>query len=107
MSILVAGGAGYIGSHTCVELLEAGYDVVVVDNPLITSSERANIVGNWMKDYLKSRTYIESSWRADPRLDAPDIVTNTNEFISNKVRMKEVNYSYNGAFKGTGEGRVI
>ena len=32
MSILVAGGAGYIGSHTCVELLEAGYDVVVVDN---------------------------------------------------------------------------
>ena len=32
MSILVAGGAGYIGSHTCVELLNAGYDVVVVDN---------------------------------------------------------------------------
>ncbi len=30
--ILVAGGAGYIGSHTCVELLEAGFDVVVVDN---------------------------------------------------------------------------
>lgn len=32
MSILVTGGAGYIGSHTCVELLEAGYEVVVVDN---------------------------------------------------------------------------
>lgn len=32
MSILVTGGAGYIGSHTCVELLEAGYDIVVVDN---------------------------------------------------------------------------
>ena len=31
-SILVTGGAGYIGSHTCVELLHAGYDVVVVDN---------------------------------------------------------------------------
>ena len=30
--ILVTGGAGYIGSHTCIELLEAGYDVVVVDN---------------------------------------------------------------------------
>lgn len=30
--ILVTGGAGYIGSHTCVELLGAGYDVVVVDN---------------------------------------------------------------------------
>ncbi|MEG0691628.1 MAG: UDP-glucose 4-epimerase GalE [Oscillospiraceae bacterium] len=32
MSILVTGGAGYIGSHTCVELLDAGYDIVVVDN---------------------------------------------------------------------------
>lgn len=32
MSILVTGGAGYIGSHTCVELLNAGYDIVVIDN---------------------------------------------------------------------------
>ncbi|MDL1963343.1 MAG: UDP-glucose 4-epimerase GalE [Deltaproteobacteria bacterium] len=32
MKILVTGGAGYIGSHTCMELLCAGYDVVVVDN---------------------------------------------------------------------------
>ena len=29
MAILVSGGAGYIGSHTCVELLAAGYDIVV------------------------------------------------------------------------------
>ncbi len=32
MSILVTGGAGYIGSHTCVELLNAGKDIVVIDN---------------------------------------------------------------------------
>ena len=32
MKILVTGGAGYIGSHTCVELLEKGHEVVVVDN---------------------------------------------------------------------------
>ncbi len=40
MKILVTGGAGYIGSHTCVELLNAGYEVVVVDN-LSNSSEVA------------------------------------------------------------------
>ncbi len=32
MSILVTGGAGFIGSHTCVELIENGYDIVVLDN---------------------------------------------------------------------------
>lgn len=32
MAILVTGGSGYIGSHTCVELLNAGYEIVVVDN---------------------------------------------------------------------------
>ena len=40
MAILVTGGAGFIGSHTCVELLDAGYDVVVVDN-LYNSSKKA------------------------------------------------------------------
>lgn len=40
MSILVTGGAGYIGSHTCVELLNAGFEVVVVDN-LCNSSRKS------------------------------------------------------------------
>ena len=40
MSILVTGGAGFIGSHTCVELLEAGYDVVIADN-LYNASRKA------------------------------------------------------------------
>ena len=55
MAILVTGGAGYIGSHTCVELLNAGYDVVVVDN-LYNSSEKAldrveKITGKEVKFY--------------------------------------------------------
>jgi UDP-glucose 4-epimerase len=40
MKILVTGGAGYIGSHTCVELLQAGYEVIVVDN-LMNSKEES------------------------------------------------------------------
>lgn len=40
MAVLVTGGAGYIGSHTCVELLHAGYEVVALDN-LCNSSEES------------------------------------------------------------------
>jgi UDP-glucose 4-epimerase len=55
MAILVTGGAGYIGSHTCVELLNAGHDVVVVDN-LVNSSEESlkrveKITGKSVKFY--------------------------------------------------------
>ena len=39
MKILVTGGAGYIGSHTCFELIKAGYEVVVVDNLCNSSLE--------------------------------------------------------------------
>ena len=43
MSILITGGCGYIGSHTCVEMLKAGYDIVVLDN-YYNSSRRLSIV---------------------------------------------------------------
>ena len=54
-NILVTGGAGYIGSHTCVELLEKGYNVIVVDN-LCNSSEESlervkKITGKDLKFY--------------------------------------------------------
>ena len=55
MSILVTGGAGYIGSHTCVEMLNAGYDVIVIDNLDNSSSESLNrvekITGKKIKFY--------------------------------------------------------
>lgn len=44
MKILVTGGVGYIGSHTCIELLKAGYEVVVVDNLCNASLEALNRV---------------------------------------------------------------
>ena len=53
MSILVCGGAGYIGSHTCVELLNAGYEVVVVDNLYNSSEEAVKRVENITKKAVK------------------------------------------------------
>ncbi|MDO4621887.1 MAG: UDP-glucose 4-epimerase GalE [Eubacteriales bacterium] len=70
MRILVTGGAGYIGSHTCVELLQAGYDVVVLDN-LYNSNEKAierieQIAGKkvkFYKDDMRDRAAVEKIFR--------------------------------------------
>lgn len=67
MAILVTGGAGYIGSHTCVELLNAGYDVVVVDN-LYNSSEEA--LKRVEKITGKSVTFYEADILDRPAMDA-------------------------------------
>lgn len=46
MTVLVTGGAGFIGSHTCVELLNAGHEVIVVDN---LSNAKADVIGKIRK----------------------------------------------------------
>lgn len=45
MAILITGGAGYIGSHTCIELSKAGYDIVVIDNLRNSKEESIKRVG--------------------------------------------------------------
>ena len=77
MSILVSGGAGYIGSHTCVELIEAGYDIVVADN-LCNSSEESirrveKIVGKqipFVKTELCNPDEVEALFTQYPDIDA-------------------------------------
>ena len=77
MSILVSGGAGYIGSHTCVELVEAGYDIVVADN-LCNASEEAvrrveRITGRkipFVKAELCSEGDVEALFTQYPDIDA-------------------------------------
>lgn len=80
---------------------------IQIDNPLITSEEHARLVAEWVKDTLMKRQTVKFSWRADPRLDAGDIVENQDTYNTNTVLMTKVDYAYNGAFKGSGEGRVI
>ncbi len=71
MKILVTGGAGYIGSHTCVELLDEGYEVVIVDN-LSNSNEEA--VRRIKKITGKDVTFYKADIRDEKALD--DIFAN-------------------------------
>ena len=72
MAILVTGGAGYIGSHTCIELVNEGYEVVVVDN-LCNSCEESlkrveEITGKTVKFYeadLLDRDALEKIFAAE------------------------------------------
>ena len=66
-TILVTGGAGYIGSHTCVELLNAGYDVVVVDNLCNSCRESLNRVEEITGNKL---TFYEVDLLDEPALDS-------------------------------------
>ena len=77
MKVLVPGGMGYIGSHTCVELLEAGYEIVVVDN-LSNSCEEslrrvAQITGKqvpFIKADLCDPAATEAVFQQYPDIDA-------------------------------------
>ena len=66
MTVLVTGGMGYIGSHTCVELLQQGMDVVIVDN-LVNSSAEA---GKRIEQITgRSVTFYEADVRDRVKLD--------------------------------------
>ncbi|MCF0138223.1 MAG: SDR family NAD(P)-dependent oxidoreductase, partial [Oscillospiraceae bacterium] len=66
MTVLVTGGMGYIGSHTCVELLKQGMDVVIIDN-LVNSSAEA---GNRIQQITgRSVTFYEADVRCREKLD--------------------------------------
>ena len=80
---------------------------ISIDNPLITSEEHAMLVAEWVKNALIKRQTVSLSWRADPRLDVGDVIENVSTYNTNNVIMTKVDYSYNGAFRGTGEGRVM
>ena len=68
MNILVTGGAGYIGSHTSIELINAGYEVIIVDNlcnsNFIVVDRIQEITGKKVKFYKKDSTNKEELKKA-------------------------------------------
>ena len=107
MSITVTGYSLESSTATITTISGVDGEIVLADNPLITDSDRAESVGSWVESYMKNRMTLSSEWRADPRLDALDMVNNENDYSVNNVLMTSVKYSYNGAFRGSGEGRVV
>ena len=76
MRVLVTGGAGYIGSHTCLELLESGHEVLVVDNLCNSKDESLRRVGQLtgrpvplIPADLRDRAALDAVFRG-PRIDA-------------------------------------
>jgi len=99
---------------TYVMLLKG--EIVEVDNPLITVSinfegvedtTHPDSVVEWLAKHLAHRMTLDSSWRADVRLDALDIVRHENDYANDRVRVTDAEFKYNGAFRGTAKGKVI
>lgn len=73
-----------------------------ITNPLISDSQ-APVVAAWIANYLQQRKRLNGEFRADPRLDALDRVTIQNQFAETIALVTEIEYSYNGAFRGSYE----
>ena len=90
MNVLVTGGAGYIGSHTCLELLESGYGVVVIDNLCNSNPKSLDRVQKLTGKELKAAAEVDAS--VTPIMPAAQLYMsgmtytfNTNRMFFNRV----------------------
>ena len=67
MKCLVTGGLGYIGSHTCVELMQAGHDVTIIDNLSNSSSQVLNNIHNIVDD--RAAQFYHADLRDSPHMN--------------------------------------
>lgn len=108
--VMVSITGNVVNTSTSDHTLYTGVDgeIQAVDNHLITSTEVASSVNTWVKDNLLNRKTVSvEGWRADPRLDATDIITSVSNYGTDRVRVSNLKYSYSGAFRGTLEGNII
>lgn len=77
-----------------------------VSNPLISAAQ-APTVAAWIRDLLLNRQTLSGTWRADPKVDTLDTVAVDTPFKTNRTVLTSVELTFNGAWRGSYEGRVI
>lgn len=83
-------------------------ETITIDNPLIDDDEVAVFLAQAAyKHFTRHREEFDFSWRADVRVDALDVINRPHEWNEDIVRMTDVEFKFNGAFRGTGKGRGI
>ena len=83
-------------------------EILTVSNPIVTVAGHATDIADWMvATYGGRKTVKGSNYRADPRAEVFDRVTVVSQFATNEVVLTEIKYTFNGAFRGSYEGRVV
>lgn len=82
-------------------------NIQTLDNPLVIDTATANAVAEWCRNVLKNRKTVSGEFRADPRLDVLDQVRVGSRYGTSQVYVTNVRYDYNGAWRGSYEGRVV
>jgi len=78
-----------------------------ISNPLLQGEDERTAECAWVSDLLLKRKSIDGEFRADPRLQPLDVITNVNKYAQNRVYITDVKWTYAGAFKGTYAGKVL
>jgi len=78
-----------------------------ISNPLLQGEDERTAECAWVSDLLLKRKSITGEFRADPRLQPLDVITNVNKYAQNRVYITDVKWTYAGAFKGTYAGKVL
>ena len=96
------------GENSYVLNVGASGETQTVDNPLVTTEERATLIAAWVKDMLCTRKTVHGEYRADPRLDLFDVISVESKYGNlSPVAITEIKYDYSGSFKATYSGRVL
>jgi len=82
-------------------------EILTSDNPLIETEAIANAVATWLVGIYGDRRVLKGNFRPDPRAEVYDKITVTSKYATDVIYLTQIKYTFNGAFRGEYEGRVM